>query len=297
MPVISLNATIQLHTYVIPATNPTTVISTVRLVSANSVTRLNQVTLNVTVSRIPLATQMLKVAHPNLEISLDPCLPPLPLLLIISNYPSTIGADDIEAIVRQVLSSSGTPPSTALSVTTGCSSWFFDSSCCNHMTSDPNIFSSRTPASNILTIHTADGAPMHVTHTGLVSTFTLSLANTYLIPKLTLNPISIGQLCGLGLTVLFSSSGCLVQDPRMGTTLGISRKQGHLFELIHLRIPSHISTPVRSAASTSTTSSLVLWHSRLGHVSFDHLRLLVSSGQLGSVQNEKVDCLLCHLAK
>lgn len=213
------------------------------------------------------------------------------------NYPSTIGADDIEAIVRQVLSSSGTPPSTALSVTTGSSSWFFDSSCCNHMTSDPNIFSSRTPASNILTIHRADGAHMHVTHTGLVSTFTLSLANTYLIPKLTLNPISIGQLCDLGLTVLFSSSGCLVQDPRTGMTLGISSKQGHLFELIHLRIPSHISTPVRSAASASTTSSLVLWHSRLGHVSFDHLRRLVSSGQLGSVQNEKVDCLSCHLAK
>ncbi|KAH7866524.1 hypothetical protein Vadar_021523 [Vaccinium darrowii] len=71
---------------------------------------------------------------------------------------SPISVSDIEAIVKQVISSSGTPPPTALSATSGISSWFFDSACCNHMTSDDTIFSTKSSSSCIPAIHTADGS-------------------------------------------------------------------------------------------------------------------------------------------
>ncbi|KAG5545529.1 hypothetical protein RHGRI_017883 [Rhododendron griersonianum] len=195
------------------------------------------------------------------------------------HYVPSISMHDLESILKQVSSHFGTP-STALSVTSGISSWFFDSACCNHMTSDSTIFSPKSTSSSMPVIHTADGSHMHVSHVGHVSTPNVSLPDSYLIPALTLNLISVGQLCELGLTVLFSPSGCQVQDPHTGQTIGIGRRTGRLFELISLHLPPRLTSPVQSAASASSISSLSLWHSRLGHVSVSRLRSLVSSGSL-----------------
>ena len=197
----------------------------------------------------------------------------IPIAADSSPKSTSLSFQDIEAIVKQVLSNSGTL-STALSVTSGTSSWFFDSACCNHMTSESTLFSTTASASHLPAIHTADGSSMHVSSVGHITTSHLSLPNTYLITKLALNLISIGQLCELSLTVLFSATGCIVQDPKTGQTLGIGRKHGRLYELISLRIPSQ-STPPTPIAS-SAKGSLELWHSRLGHVSLSRLRPLAS---------------------
>jgi hypothetical protein len=42
---------------------------------------------------------------------------------------------------------------------------------------------------------------------------------------------------------------------------------------------------------------LSIWHLRLGHVSIQKLRSLVSSGFLGQVKHDSVDCVSCQLAK
>ncbi|KAK2987528.1 hypothetical protein RJ640_030197 [Escallonia rubra] len=188
---------------------------------------------------------------------------------------------EIADILKQVLCNTDNPPSTALSTTSGNSSWFFDSGCCNHMTSHPTIFSSKSHTTNTPVIHTADGSRMHASHIGHVSTSTLTLPDTYFIPNLTLNLIFVGQLCELGLDLHFTSSGCSVQDPRTGKILGIGRKDGRLYELTNLRIPSALSSKYCSVASTSSKTHMELWHSRLGHLSLNRLRSLVSSGQLG----------------
>lgn len=192
--------------------------------------------------------------------------------------PTVPSVSDIEVIVKQILLNFDTPHSTALSVTSSTSSWFLDSTCCNHMTSDSIAFSSISSSSHIPSIHTANGSHMRVSHVGQVSTSHMSLSNTYYIPALTLNLISVGQLCELGLNVIFSSTGCQVQDPQTGQTLGIGRKTGRLFELINLHLPSRLTSPVQLAASVSTTPSMSLWHSRLGHVSISCLRSFITSG-------------------
>ncbi|GFY82953.1 hypothetical protein Acr_02g0011930 [Actinidia rufa] len=210
-----------------------------------------------------------------------------------SASPTLIDISDLPTLVQQIMSASGNP-STALSASIGISSWFFDSGCNNHMTSDLSIFSSKSYESSFPIVHTADGSSMTVDHVGHVSTPALSLPNTYYVRKLALNLVSIGQLCDLGLTVLFSSTGCVVQDPRTGQTLGIGRRHGRLFQLIHLHLP------ISTAATTSTSSSspsFGIWHSRLGHVSLGRLRFLVSKGVLGPTINEHLDCQSCQLAK
>jgi hypothetical protein len=87
---------------------------------------------------------------------------------------------------------------------------YFDSACCNHMSLDPQLFSFVIPTTHAPLIQTANGLHISASHTSSVSTPTLSLSDTYLIPNLTLNLIFVGQLCELGYDLWFGSSGCHV---------------------------------------------------------------------------------------
>ena len=147
---------------------------------------------------------------------------------------SSLTTADIEAVVQQVFSRT----STALSVTLGKQSWFFDTAYCNHMTPDESQFSDRAPLEHSITIYTADGTPMPVSHKGTISSPRLSLNDTFHIPKLSFNLLSVGQLCELGVDLLFTNHGVDVQDPRTGQVLGTGRKVGRMFEIHDLKIPS-----------------------------------------------------------
>ena len=86
----------------------------------------------------------------------------------------------------------------------------------------------------------------------------------------------------------------MVQDPQTGQTIGIGRKHGRLYELIHLHVPA--SPQIAAPTSPSSLSPFHLWHCRLGHISVNRLRSLVSSGQLGHVIPDNFDCIPCQLA-
>ncbi|KAA0038937.1 Retrovirus-related Pol polyprotein from transposon TNT 1-94 [Cucumis melo var. makuwa] len=122
--------------------------------------------------------------------------------------PSTFQLTDLHDLLKQMISSN----CTALAITLG-TSWLFDSACCNHMTSDISLLSSHIPVQSLPSIHSADGKQMSISHIGIVNTPTIQLFNTYHVPNLTSNLASIDQLCDLGLTIIFSSHGCQVQDP------------------------------------------------------------------------------------
>ena len=84
------------------------------------------------------------------------------------------------------------------------------------MTPDESQFSDKTPLRHPITIYIANGTPMPVSHKGTISSPCLSLSDTFHIPKLSLNLFSIGQLCELGVDLLFTNRGVNVQDLRMG---------------------------------------------------------------------------------
>ena len=62
---------------------------------------------------------------------------------------------------------------------------------------------------------------------------------------------------------------------------------GRLFELKTLRIL--VKTIVVAATSS-------IWHARLGHPPGSRLGSLISSGCLGPVKQEHVDCVLCQIS-
>ena len=120
---------------------------------------------------------------------------------------------------------------------------------------------------------------MPISHKGTISSPCLSLSDTFHIPKLSLNLLSVGQLFELGVDLLFTNHGVDVQDPRMSQVLRTDCKVGRMFEIHDLKIPSQLV----SAAATFATSSPNLWHAHLGHPFLSRLQLLVSQGHLGSV--------------
>ena len=92
---------------------------------------------------------------------------------------------------------------------------------------------------------------MSVSHISIVSSPTLTIQDTCLIPNLSFNPLFVGQLCELVLDLHFSNRGVDVQHPLTSKLLGTSHKIGHLFELYNLQIPSHL---VSSSVATTTFS-------------------------------------------
>ena len=105
------------------------------------------------------------------------------------------------------------------------------------MTPNELQFSDKAPLAHPISICTADGTPMPVSHKGTISTPNLSLSDTFYIPKLSLNLLSISQLYELGVDILFTNHGIDVQDPWTGQVLGVGRKVGRMFEVHDLKIP------------------------------------------------------------
>ena len=139
------------------------------------------------------------------------------------------------------------------------------------MTYNSDIFCSKSLPLQPTSISIADGTIMPVTHIGTISSNDISLSDVYFVPQLSLNLLSVGQLCDLDLHLFFSRNGCLIQDPLTKTTVGTGHKIGRLFELTSFRLP-----PSRAFVAPTTS----IWHSRLDHPSPIRLKSLISDGQL-----------------
>ena len=150
----------------------------------------------------------------------------------------TFLTDNLQVLINQIMSQSHT---TAMSATTSGNTWLFDTACGNHMTVDHSLFKKTLPISNSSIITTANGSTLKSTHISNFDTSTLCIPDTYLVPNLAFNLISVGQLCDLGLHLHFSKQyGCIVQDPQTGQKVGTGRKIGTLFELESLKVPQHL---------------------------------------------------------
>jgi hypothetical protein len=142
------------------------------------------------------------------------------------------------------------------------------------MTSDPTLFSQKFALSPNPTIYTADGSRLPVSHIGSISSPNLSVDNTYLVPQLSLNLLSVSQLCELGLELTFSNRDVDVQDPQTGQLIGTGRKIGRLFQLSFLQTPSHLTAESQHSMPLLAYGTLV-WVMPLFHVSnFLHLKVI-----------------------
>uniref|UniRef100_A0A2N9HNS0 Reverse transcriptase Ty1/copia-type domain-containing protein n=1 Tax=Fagus sylvatica TaxID=28930 RepID=A0A2N9HNS0_FAGSY len=159
----------------------------------------------------------------------------------------TLTTDQLEDIISQALVQAGSASASSVLyvLPSKFSSWLLDFACCNHMTHYPSFFSHTSSARHAPSIHTANGSTMLVRSISTISTSKLSISNV--IPGRSMN-------------------------------LGTGRRIGHLFELSSLHL---LATSV--SVATSSSPSLSLWHSQLGHASSSWVQQLVSRGFISLV--------------
>ena len=177
--------------------------------------------------------------------------------------------------------------------------WVLDSGASHHMSPDSTAFTSLSSASPV-SVMTADGTPMPLAGVGSVIVNNISLSDVYHIPSLSLNLVSVSQLCDSGYLVSFSSTSCQVQDSQTQKLIGTGRRQGGLYVLDQLSVPAVAATGVdlSSFRLSPSSSSFYLWHSRLGHVSSSRLKYLASTGALENLSTHDIStCSGCKLAK
>ena len=88
------------------------------------------------------------------------------------------------------------------------------------MTSDISLLPFPIHVHSLPLIHSIDGNHMSISHIGTVKTPIINFSNTYHVPNLTFNLVSVGQLCCLGLTIIFSFHRCQVKEPQTGQVIG-----------------------------------------------------------------------------
>ncbi|KAF7121356.1 hypothetical protein RHSIM_Rhsim13G0148200 [Rhododendron simsii] len=144
--------------------------------------------------------------------------------------------------------------------------WIIDSGASNHMTGIHTSPSSAKPYSGNTHILTANGEKLDIVGTNNLSmsitpNSSLRLPNVFLVPKLTTNLISVGQLVDDDSIVSFSRDGCLIQDRRTGMVKGKGRRIGRLFALEFER-PNCNTYPCEDPIASATTAPKLLVYQR-----------------------------------
>ncbi|KAL5732622.1 hypothetical protein ACOSP7_031972 [Xanthoceras sorbifolium] len=134
--------------------------------------------------------------------------------------------------------------------------WFLDSAAFNHMTNQKHAFVDLKPCSLHQSVTTANGRKLPIQGVGTVrlsnnSTKSIWLPNTFYVPRLIANLISVGQLTDHNCLVQFSSHGCDVQDLQTGQVIMKGHKHGCLF---HLNLDQKKSPPFCLTVISSTST-------------------------------------------
>jgi hypothetical protein len=152
-------------------------------------------------------------------------------------------------------------------------------------------------------VHTADRSPLSVAGQGTLSSDSFHVPDVSLVPDLTIQLMSAGQIADHDCRVILDPDVCYSQDHRTGHLVGTGprhRDSQRLWELDWLHLPSAASaSPVSSTCAASSTSSFAQWHHRLGHLSDPRLSTLLRRDLLGSVLGQKSldHCQGCRLEK
>lgn len=96
---------------------------------------------------------------------------------------------------------------------------------------------------------------MPLASVGSVCILHLSLFDVYYVPKLTMNLVSMSQLCETGYSIPFSSTSCEVQDLQTKRLIGIGCKQGGLYVLDELRVLDVVASGVDLSSFRLSSSS------------------------------------------
>jgi hypothetical protein len=168
---------------------------------------------------------------------------------------------------------------------------YLDSGTSFHMTPHSAHLSTLCPSYRHCTVHTTDGSPFSVAGQGTLSYDFFYVTDVSLVPDLTLQLMSIGQITDHDCRVILDPNVCYIQDHHTGHLVGTGprrRDSQRLWELDWLRLPS--AAPDNLVSSTSaalSTSSFAQWYHRVGHLCGSRLSALLHRGLLGLVSGRE----------
>jgi hypothetical protein len=102
----------------------------------------------------------------------------------------------------------------------GTYSYYLDSGASFHMTPHSAHLSSLCPSSRHCIVHTADGSPLSVAGQGTLSSDSFHVPDVSLVPDLTIQLMSVGQITDHDCRVILDPDVCYIQDHRTGHLVG-----------------------------------------------------------------------------
>jgi hypothetical protein len=153
--------------------------------------------------------------------------------------------------------------------------WVLDTGASNHMSGCRAVFSS-IDGRTVSTVRFADGSVVRIDGIGTVlyqykNGEHRTLFNVYYIPTLTTSIISVGQLDEDGFDVRIKDGFMSLRDENQRLLARVKRGSGRLYKL-----KLQIARPVCLAACAGEDAWR--WHARFGHVNFNSLRKMASTG-------------------
>lgn len=180
-------------------------------------------------------------------------------------------------------------------VTSNAPDWFVDSGATDHMASSAASVSQPMPYAGNSKVAFGDGNVLPISHIGQSMIHNnIKLRDVLVVPTITKNLLSISKLTtDNSMDVLFSQPHFYIQDRATKQVLAKGRCEQGLYVL------SNKPEAFTAMACSKLKASYELWHSRLGHVSFDTISLLNKLGHLSvmSLLPSPVVCSPCQLAK
>lgn len=170
--------------------------------------------------------------------------------------------------------------------------WILDTCATHHVYCSSSLFKDLVPLQNaFITLPNSHQVAIHSIGT-IKLTPTLTLSYVLYVPSFSYNLLSISSLTSFGVcSVSFTHSSCSIQDASKGMPIGTGRRVKNLCVLDTSPSCNNIGSSVFVASSVSPN----MWHSRLGHLGPDKLKLLSSILSLKHVTLKCCD--ICPLAK
>lgn len=167
--------------------------------------------------------------------------------------------------------------------------WILDSGASHHVTNDIANLSLHAPYDGTEELLVGDGTGLSITHIGSIEfSNSIVLNNVLVVPTITKNIISLSQLClDNNVSINFSQNFFCVKDLKMGASLFQGKSNAGIYE---------VST-VSPQLYTSTKSSSLDWHHRLGHPSRNVFRHIISQNNLNVPNISTLDCNSCACNK
>jgi len=155
-----------------------------------------------------------------------------------------------------------------------CAPWIIDSGASDHMTSLSSLFKTYSPCSGNKKIRIVDGSFSAIAGEGSITLSKhIDLKNVLHVPKLSYNLLSVSKICkDSNRNVKFFDTHCIFQDQTSGKMIGGAKMMDGLY-YFEDAFKNKVAQGLSGISSTSVRDQIMLWHSRLGHPSFQYLNL------------------------